>query len=376
MAWCIQKVFEDAVWAAAEKVVGKKSLAQGKLIPAIQSRSMLYTEERGELAVRKGRAEESDMAARAVFFTVCDAAKVLIPMTELERAGVAPRDEVRVLDLGAGAGAMTMGLWSWFAQRSQAKLKVSAIDSDPRALDIFAHWVREVSEGGGTSVELKTTTGDVTAPLNTEERFDLILAGTVFNELPEKTRLTVIERAMNVLAPGGSFVIIEPALRDTSRELHILRDSVLEREIATVFAPCIRQKAPCPALENASDWCHEDRKTDLTPRAARLSHLSGLRRHGLKFSYLTLRKDNTLQVPMESDGLVRVVSRLQKSKGARECFVCGNKGRSRVRLLKRNIGEGNRCFAEAQRGDVMHLSPDLSAEPSVSLFALRNSEES
>src|SRR5439155_6639972 len=79
-------------------------------------------------------------------------------------------------------------------------------------------------------------------PAGVDGRFDLIVAAHLLNELA--ARLTVAERAERVaawcdelMAPAGACVIVEPALRDTSRALLEIRDRLVARGLF-VAAPC------------------------------------------------------------------------------------------------------------------------------------------
>jgi ribosomal protein RSM22 (predicted rRNA methylase) len=176
--------------------------------------------------------------------------------------------------------------------------------------------------------------------------------GTVLNELDAAARLALVEEALAAIAPDGAVILIEPALRDTSRALHELRDALLTKAGAHVFAPCTRTLAPCPMLANPDDWCHEDREVKLPSRTHELARLTHLRDSGLKFSYLTLRKNDA---PLVEQGPAawRVVSEAFIAKGKHEMFGCSNAGRVPLRLLKRNRTEANRAFERAKRGDVL-----------------------
>ena len=85
-------------------------------------------------------------------------------------------------------------------------------------------------------------------------------------------------------------IVVEPALRETARDLHEVRDQVLGRGLGHVFAPCTRRAAPCPMLADPRDWCHEERPLDLPPRALALAINTGLRDGAMKFAYLVVRR--------------------------------------------------------------------------------------
>src|ERR1700759_3614156 len=106
MAWSVPADLEDAVHAAARSVVGDGPLATAALTRAIIDRSRRYTSDRDRLADDSPRAP----AARAPFFTVADAMKLAIPLGELpSRAALPAARPLRIVDLGAGCGAMSLG---------------------------------------------------------------------------------------------------------------------------------------------------------------------------------------------------------------------------------------------------------------------------
>ena len=55
---------------------------------------------------------------------------------------------------------------------------------------------------------------------------------------------------------AGRVILVEPALRETSRELLAVRDQLLALSELRVVAPCFWTGA-CPALARERDWCHD-----------------------------------------------------------------------------------------------------------------------
>lgn len=354
MTWLVPTDLEDAVYAAARGVVGEAPLATAALTRAIVDRSKRYTSDRDRLATPSDKT--ADLAARAAFFTIADAMKIAIPLGELANRGLLPaRRPLRIVDVGAGCGAMSLGLVASVQTDAtgEAAFEITAIDRDVDALRIAADALRGLATARGIVVGVTTRVADVKS--TSLPHADVVVMGTVLNELDAAARLALVEEALAAIAPDGAVILIEPALRETSRALHELRDAVLTNQRAHVFAPCTRTLAPCPMLANPDDWCHEDREVKLPPRTHELARLTHLRDSGLKFSYLTLRRHDA---PLVAHGPTawRVVSEPFIAKGKHEMFGCSNAGRVPLRLLKRNRTEANRAFERARRGDVLVAS--------------------
>jgi len=224
----------------------------------------------------------------------------------------------RALDLGAGTGAVGRVLRARFGDG----LEVVAVD-------------RTVAPGvirADLAVELPAVAG----------RFDLVVAAHLLNELfvgrPDRVALRalrVLAWARELLAPAGLVVLIEPALRETSRELLAVRDQLLKAGLHVV-APCFWQ-GPCPALAAERDWCHDAAPV---PSRARVD-----------FSYLVLQAQPVAPAP----GFERVVSDPLPDKGRLRLYVCGGQGRRELVRLTRHRSEANAALDRVARGDVLSI---------------------
>jgi ribosomal protein RSM22 (predicted rRNA methylase) len=336
---------EDAVRGATAHVLGDAVLATGVLARAIVDRSQRYTSDRDRLA--QPRDPDADLAARAAFFTIADAMKIGVPIAELvARDAVPARRPLRVVDVGAGCGAMTLGLAC--SLPDDIALDVTAIDRDARALAIADRAVRELATELGRQIGFATRSGDVSRELPPA---DLVVMGSVLNELPADQATALVARALAAIPDDGAVIAIEPALRDTTRALHAIRDGAITGG-AHVFAPCTRRCVPCTALVEPDAWCHEDRSLELPPQTATLARLTHLRDTGMKFSYLVLRKQ-PLDLVGAGPGAWRAVSAPRVAKGKHEITGCSERGRVTLRLMKRNRVAANRDLERADRGDVL-----------------------
>jgi len=246
------------------------------------------------------------------------------------RTGSGP---VRVLDLGAGTGAAGEAARAFFTQGGASAGDAVRLVSVDRVA------------GPGVLVR------DLSAPGPVEglgREFDLVIAAHVVNELyvdraPEALVAArarkVISWCETLLADGGTFVIIEPALRETSRELLAVRDQLVAAGLHVV-APCLWAGA-CPALARERDWCH-----DAAPAGA-----DGSPR--VDFSYLVLRRAGQAATDPE---LYRIVSDPLVEKGKLRIFGCGPAGRHPLVRLDRHRSDANAGLDRLRRGDVARVT--------------------
>lgn len=289
------------------------------------------------------------------YFLLANEQKVHLPLTELllHPRALAGRDTLAVLDVGTGPGTSLLGVHGFFAARArQPRLAFTAVD---RVGENLAEAVRLLRERGpGTA--LRTLNAPLEEiPSRLKERYDLIIFSNVLNELYAAEDDRAIRRAAPVrdilrtlLAEDGSAVIIEPALRETSRDLLLVRDALFQEGI-TVYSPCLLRDR-CPALINPKDWCHEDVPWDPPALVREIDRCAGLRKDSLKFSYLVLRKDRLALADILPESSFRVVSEPLVSRGKTELFLCGPGGRKTIVRFDKDRREENGNFETLRRG--------------------------
>ncbi len=283
----------------------------------------------------------------------------------LRSAGLPPgknpgEKNFRILDLGSGPGAATLGALEFFAEEKfRPPLEFVAVDQVAENLKIADELFRSRRTGLDCTASLKIVRSVIeeAATHLAGTTFDLVLFSNVVNELfmhdeqriPERTAL-VQEVMGRLLSPDGSCIIIEPALRETSRELLQLRDGLLEQG-CVVRAPCLCM-GRCPALTNPKDWCHEDIPWEAPGVIRELGTLAGLRRESLKFSFLVLQNKKAARTANCDELSFRVVSEPLISKGKSELYLCGRNGRHLAVRLDKDATPRNRIFDALRRGDV------------------------
>lgn len=360
--------------AAVDRVVRAQCghLSERDLAEAVVALSRIYTRERDHIAAGEAENDRS-LAARAGFFLVRDLPKIFGPLDELAALGrlvdekeLPHKKALRVLDVGAGLGATTLGLSRFLRLRDLpvARIEVVALEQSAQALRTFGALARALS---GLSAEFVPIALDARrADLRTarvEGPFDLVLFGFVLNELfgelpPDQRvarRASILRDAARLLAPNGAIVVLEPALKESTRELMALRDELsLSGAAPFVLAPCLHAEA-CPMLTSERDWCHQELPYALPPALARVARAAGLRYEGLSYASLVL--GNTPGPTSTTAGTAyRIVSDPLASKGKLELFGCSAQGYVRLSRLTRDESRDNQAFGEVRRGDVLTIA--------------------
>jgi ribosomal protein RSM22 (predicted rRNA methylase) len=223
---------------------------------------------------------------------------------------------------------------------------------------------------------LETYRGDVSRPLKLKDAspFDFIIMGNVLNELFPGDAQRIEKRSRRIaalihdwLAPNGFLILMEPALRETSRELLRVRDRLLDMLPLTIYSPCVHsQRCPAVAPGSDSDWCHEEHPWQAPPWIRQLDERIGLRKSSLKYSYAVLNRmglsirDAALRVALsderalpEGNHLWRVVSEPLRERGKAAVYLCGIEGRFRVTRLNKHASPANADFTQLDRGQVV-----------------------
>ncbi len=346
-----------AVWRGARRGQRRRSRPPpDRLLPeelrdvaaAVERLSHGLTRER-ELAGARYLDDERLLGAYLLFYW---------PVSYLQARGTLPELAARprsVLDLGSGPGPMA------FASLDAGAAEAMALDRSPRALAAARALAAEAGE------RLATRQWSPARPLRQAADgrvFDLVILGHVLNELfrgegEDERRAGLLEEAAALLRPGGSVLVVEPALRETSRSLLRVRDLMVARGFP-VRVPCLF-RGPCPALLREGDWCHAERAVEPPPLLAEIARRAGLRREAVKMTTLALapRSEGWREPP--PGRLFRIVSEPLPSKGRLRYMGCGPEGRMGLALQDRHAAPGNRAFAGLARGDVVDVA---GAEPS------------
>ena len=254
-----------------------------------------------------------------------------------------------VLDLGSGPAPLA------FAALDAGAAEVVAADRSKPALALARALATEAGEA------LATREWDPTRKAPPPEgRYDLITLGHVLNELygagdeSVKPRAALLEQALAQVKPGGSLVVLEPALRETSRLLLKVRDAMVDKGYA-LRAPCL-YRGSCPALLKESDWCHAERTWPMPRVVEDIAQAAGLHKESLKMSYLVLAPQGEGWSAPRPERLFRIVSESLEGKGRQRYIGCGPEGRLGLALQDKHRTPQNERFFKLHRGDVVAVT--------------------
>ncbi len=376
------RVLIDEEWRVALDAVADlrrwpKTHEHAKIAAHVSRVSAAYNHEGHDVVAKLDRNDA--LAARTEFFFPRDLAKGWGAVRELVRSGAigdASRP-LRILDLGAGVGAMTWGIARALADEPNRTKAVEAvlIDGDADALKVAEQISERRKSIDGVSVKIETMRQ--IAPFSASlvgGPFDLVIAGQLLSELDRDIdaeervvrHVRLIRSWLDAIVENGSLILVEPALRDRTRHLHRIRDVIANEKLATIFAPCLHAES-CPMLARDDDWCSEDLPIDLPEWLATIARGAGLRWQGSTFSYLVLRKDDASLAAFTKsrDARFRVVSDRIETKGKTEFYLCGTTkageenrtGKIRVTRLDRHETPENRAWDAIGRGAVIGIDP-------------------
>lgn len=379
----LEDAWQDVIDAVLRRRGAPLTGEVSKLTPRLVELSQAYNQG----LAGDGARVKVPLEARIAFSFARDVPKGAGAVRELVAAGAVPVPgdrALRIVDLGAGLGAMTWGIARALTgaegsdpERPPRAIEALLVDEDADALGAAEAIAREAATRlgpGAAAPSVRVRKERIAAGMKLPEA-DLVVLGQVLSELDvamdadaraAKHAALIADLLERVVAPDGALVVVEPALRDRTRHLHAVRDRLVARG-STVFAPCLHASA-CPVLAAPGDWCHEDLPVDLPAWVAPLARAAGLRWQRLTFSHLVLRRDarRLVDAVERRDDRprvhLRVISELMRTKGKAEIFACTASGaRVRMRRLDRDAAPSGRG-AEATaawdglgRGDVVTI---------------------
>ena len=255
-------------------------------------------------------------------------------LRDLARDGLLGK-RLRVLDVGAGVGGPTLGLFDLLPD--DALCAYHAVEPSPAA-DLLEGFASDA--GRNTHLTVHRERAEAFDP---EGEYDLILFVNVLSELDDP--VAVVGRYLDHLAPDGTSLLLAPADRETAIGLREVERVLTRNGDATVYAPTIRL---WPG-EFPSDRCWSfDVKPDLDvpPFQRRLDDAAADPEHesgefvnaDVQYAYSLLRRDGKRAIEFTPDE--RRVAKLANS----ETHVSERVNAVAIKLSHSLSAEGNPLF--------------------------------
>lgn len=326
-----------------------------KLASNVARLSALLTKDREALPAAYLK-DEGLRKAYIHYFLPSNIYKIHIPLKELSLhpKKILSKEKLRILDIGSGPGTATLGVLEFFfMQKKSPFLEFTAVDPVAENLKDAEALFKDRSPKEATLTTLKSSIEKIEPII--KGQFDIIILSNLLNEVAHSDAQRIAKRVAILkslisrsLSADGSCIIIEPALRETCRDMLTVRDGLLEEGLR-IYSPCLMGEK-CPALDNPKDWCHEDIPWEPPAIVKEVDRLTGLRKDSLKFSYLVLRKDALSLTDICEEDSYRVVSEPLISKGKTEFYICGRGGRRLITRLDKDKTALNETFEGLKRG--------------------------
>ncbi len=360
---CLNATVSPLLLGAINGLVQEVGLSHEKIVRSIADLSRRFNKERSSLN-QTYLDDRLLSAAYLQYFLPVNLAKIQVLLTELP----APKhvEGFSVLDIGSGPGTGALAVLDWWYQRRlPCAVSVTAVDRSRGALRQARQlWDGYCQAAGPGDIDLQTVEGDLEQRIWFESvrkkaPFDLIILANALNELhadapdPIEERTRLVTKMVALLAPHGTVIIVEPALRETSRALHQVRDRLLQENRCMIYSPCLHENN-CPALVKPDDWCHEERAWEPPASIREIDGEVGFIKDALKFSYLLLRKDGKTIVDRRPH-MYRVVSELRHLKGEKRAWLCNEQGRQEVGRQDRLRSDSNAALDDWHRGAIVQI---------------------
>ena len=330
-----------------------------------------------------GREEELRHAYLGYYLPV-NLPKTSVPLARwlLARPDAFAGRTLRVIDLGSGPGTMLLGLCDFVRrlpeERRPAALDLVAVDEHVENLRDAERLLRELAtiDPRVPPVRFEALRSDLVADRRdlfpfalVKGRYDLAILGNVLCEIVrqkdgfESAVALGTAAAKELVVPEGAVVAIEPALRETARNLERWRDRLVAAGLCAV-APCVDQRS-CPALFGERDWCVSTLPWKPPGWVTQVDDRAGLRKDELKLAYVVISPTTP---PPAGPGVWQVVSDVLDLKGEIRVYLCGDGRWIILRHLKRRGRDVEAELRSLRRGDLVAVD-GLVAERSLHALA-------
>ena len=333
---------------------GDKSLAY--FASGVEPLSTWFTEERGDIPHHYYN-QPKLRSGYLLYFLPINFAKTAFVLNQIPK-GILPK-HLKVLDLGSGPGSAGLAALHWAKNYGYKIDDITCVDWSPQALQDARQLLQGFAKPAVPTIH--TVRGNL-LEVRVKGKFHLVLLSHVLNEFKTPAlKLKFVLRVLETnLEENGLLVLIEPALRQPTRDLMQVRDQLLKEHGWQALAPCLHSK-PCPMLAaTRGDWCHFYVPWQEPAYLKQVDRMVGNDNRFLKVGYVIIGAQNKAQVCDDQEALV--VSNQMKTRGKIEVLVCNAAGLTRVSRLDKDQSEENEDLGRIYRGDWVEV-PGLKNQP-------------
>lgn len=276
--------------------------------------------------------EENEIAYLSYNFPM-NVAKVIWIMNLIKNLSILNREKLRVLDLGCGEGAGSIGIYSVFGD----KIKYfKGIDNSYERLKYYDEFMK-ITETDFESINMNIN--DVNN-MNLNE-FDIIISSNLLYEIGIDKSIRFINKLLRKMNNDTILILVEPALKESSQILMNIRDDIIKKNFVI---PC-SHKGSCPLILK-DGWCYKVLRW-VYPLFMEIINRKLFRDLRLKFSYLVIKKEDE-----DIKNTFCFLSNTKIEKGKYKNNFCSKDGIINCMLLKKELNDKNRIFKDIEHGDI------------------------
>jgi SAM-dependent methyltransferase len=214
------------------------------------------------------------------------------------------KPEMNVLDIGTGPGVVPLAIADFYSRLDHAHAVVTSVERSEEHIEAFTFLTQEftkisphVTIDPPIRADIRMIPADAAIPDN----IDLCVFSNVLNELSDLSidqRADTVMQAVQLLSPDGSIVIVEPAEKENTIQLRQLARVLADRGL-TIHSPCTFLFGT--RCDPSRCWSFETQEdigpTRLMERLAACDEPFRYINTDIKYAYVILRKDQTVQHP-------------------------------------------------------------------------------
>ena len=308
------------------------------------------------------------LLAYGIYFHPQSWARVRFPLLEAiqHRGWASPKGRsLSILDAGSGPGSASLSAIQLLSTLyPECEIRTTAVDRSPHALEAMRGSHADLHELWPKST-LRTHSRNLRHRSSLfyggKQRFDLIILSFSLNEFvaggsPEEIAGQLASASRDLLKKNGLLLVVEPALRETARNLCVLTDQLAGGDSLYTWGPYFH-KGPCPLRDSERFWCHEVRSWQPPKSLEYLNRHMQRKIHELKFSFSTLSPSPPPTTP-STKGFFRIASPVSRMKG--HFLMTGVDGEGKAQeyeLLYRNLDPSQKkSMRKMERGDILEIS--------------------